>query len=78
MKFHSSKVEFVRSFLGRNDVLTKSFLLFLTFTLGTDFGNSSRPKRKNTQEIGKILLLHTSTYALHFVGKKISCESCAA
>ena len=30
--FHSSKVEFVRSFFGGNIYLKKSFRLFLTFT----------------------------------------------
>ena len=32
LRFHSSKVEFVRSFFGGNVYLKKSFRLFLTFT----------------------------------------------
>ena len=33
LRYHRSKVEFVRSFLGRNVGLKKSFRLCLTFTL---------------------------------------------
>ena len=36
LRYHSSKVEFVRSFFGGNVILKKSFLICLTFTQARD------------------------------------------
>ena len=54
LRFHSSKVEFVRSFFGRNVGLKKLFRLCLTFKVFRRLVKNTNTKQTNTSLPGLI------------------------